>query len=842
MADWRRVIAPALGWVVLSIARAAASPSVVQDAVGYNSWPMVQAVGDRLVCAYSRGKGHDVIEGGRGVYARFSDDFGRTWSDEVKVVDEPDFGESAVGKGLDEKGAMLLWVRSFSKDGKRQLLYRSTDGRRFEFVSAPPLDPVPVQVTDVFSVPGRGLMALWFSGWLSGTANSWGTLVSADNGRTWKQTTVETVRDYTQFGTEPSAVHLGGGRILAVARTETDRDDLKRQYQLTSADCGRTWKRRRTNIADVHYSTPSLIYDRETGLVYNYHYERGKGLLKRRVCRASEVFDRPDAWPDGEVIGTGGKSPPDSGNANATAAGGRHFVAYYSGNAPDTGIFVQQVPSVSVKKVQLGDMRADGRPKTRWRGFNLGEMCAKTGETPPPFYEETFRLIRELGFNFARIPLDYRYWIEGDDWEAIREDRLAPLDRAIEYAQRHGVHVLICLHRCPGYSVARPSERESLFRSENARRVCALHWKMLARHYRDVPAGALSFNLVNEPSGVSDEQYAKVARTLIEAVRSEDPKRFIVSDGLRWGRDPEPSLEDVPGVGFALRGYDPMSLTHYRAEWTGSPSAEPVWGFTDEMPRGVMFGPAHGDAAKLVIENVPAGIVGVEYGKCFGPAEIEFVADGKAVMTRALKPERDNANWYEVVDYPEWGGVSGYYRGRDTLEFDRPVDRLEARTTKGDWTSFNSIRIKPKGGASKAILWFWPGYGKGVNYHQRVVRKGGGFAFETVDPVPLHHLLYEDGSRDWLYANVFRAWDGAIADGAFVFCGEFGVYRHTPHAVTLRYMEDLLALCKERNIGWAMWQLSGPNGILDSGREDVEYEDFHGHKLDRKMLELLQRY
>ena len=29
---------------------------------------------------------------------------------------------------------------------------------------------------------------------------------------------------------------------------------------------------------------------------------------------------------------------------------------------------------------------------------------------------------------------------------------------------------------------------------------------------------------------------------------------------------------------------------------------------------------------------------------------------------------------------------------------------------------------------------------------------------------------------------------------------------------------------------------------MDSGRMDVAYEDFNGHKLDRKMLELLMRY
>ena len=45
--------------------------SVVQDVDGYNSWPMIQVTGGRLVCAYGRGKGHSV-EGSRGAYARTS--------------------------------------------------------------------------------------------------------------------------------------------------------------------------------------------------------------------------------------------------------------------------------------------------------------------------------------------------------------------------------------------------------------------------------------------------------------------------------------------------------------------------------------------------------------------------------------------------------------------------------------------------------------------------------------------------------------------------------------------------------------------------------------------------
>ena len=52
-------------------------------------------------------------------------------------------------------------------------------------------------------------------------------------------------------------------------------------------------------------------------------------------------------------------------------------------------------------------------------------------------------------------------------------------------------------------------------------------------------------------------------------------------------------------------------------------------------------------------------------------------------------------------------------------------------------------------------------------------------------------------------------------------------------------MEDNLAVWKEEDLGWALWNFRGSFGVLDSGRKDVEYEDWNGHKLDRKMLEML---
>ncbi len=93
-----------------------------------------------------------------------------------------------------------------------------------------------------------------------------------------------------------------------------------------------------------------------------------------------------------------------------------------------------------------------------------------------------------------------------------------------------------------------------------------------------------------------------------------------------------------------------------------------------------------------------------------------------------------------------------------------------------------------------------------------------------------------------LKAKLIDPWKPLMDLGVPVHVGEWGCYNKTPHNVVLRWMRDLLSLWKEVGWGYAMWNLSGDFGVLDSRREDVKYEDYKGHKLDRKMLELLKEY
>ena len=62
------------------------------------------------------------------------------------------------------------------------------------------------------------------------------------------------------------------------------------------------------------------------------------------------------------------------------------------------------------------------RPEKRWRGFNLMGMFIKNSHmSTGNFSEKDFKEIHELGFNFVRLPLDYRFWIKDGNWELIDE-------------------------------------------------------------------------------------------------------------------------------------------------------------------------------------------------------------------------------------------------------------------------------------------------------------------------------------------------------------------------------------------------------------------------------------
>jgi endoglucanase len=106
--------------------------------------------------------------------------------------------------------------------------------------------------------------------------------------------------------------------------------------------------------------------------------------------------------------------------------------------------------------------------------------------------------------------------------------------------------------------------------------------------------------------------------------------------------------------------------------------------------------------------------------------------------------------------------------------------------------------------------------------------------------------LWHDGTIvHWNRAKLaehYAPWIKLARAGAGVHCGEGGVFCHTPHPVALAWLADVLDVLTNSGIGYALWNFRGAFGILDSQRKDVDYQSWHGHQLDRKLLDLLQKY
>ncbi len=316
------------------------------------------------------------------------------------------------------------------------------------------------------------------------------------------------------------------------------------------------------------------------------------------------------------------------------------------------------------------------------KGFNLLEKF--TLNRNAPYQGRDFEWMAQWGFNIVRLPMDYRCWTDSENPWKIDEKILKHIDDVVQWGNQYNVHVNLNLHRAPGYCVNPPKEALDLWTSKEAQDQFCFQWRMFAERYKDVSNQRLSFDLVNEPKNMDEEQYANIMRMAINAIREVSPNRLVVVDGLRWGRNPVFSLVNDK-VAQSTRGYDPMRISHHKASWI---------------------------------------------------------------------------NGSDTWDEPTW-------------------------------------------------------------------------------PLKVGDTVWD---KERLREEIIKPWRKLQNQGVGVHVGEWGAYRHTPHDVVLAWMEDFLSLWKEAGWGYAMWNLRGSFGIVDSGRDDVNYENFHGHKLDRKMLELLLKY
>lgn len=490
-------------------------------------------------------------------------------------------------------------------------------------------------------------------------------------------------------------------------------------------------------------------------------------------------------------------------------------------SATDSRLFAHVLPRATYRKLPC------------WKGFNLLEKFMLPWNNRP-FQEEDFRWISELGFNFVRLPMDYRCWIQDGNWTKFDEKTLRDIDQAVEFGEKYSVHVCINFHRAPGYTVANPGEPKDIWSDPEAQEVCALHWSTFAKRYRGISSDRISFNLFNEPPHVEMGKFLHVHRKIIGAIRAEDSERLIICDGMDYGSRPVLELAELE-VAQSTRGYAPMEISHYGANWVNSE------GFpTPQWPIHTINGLLLSEHKKEVDEKSrkPFLIEGpfpsktrlrLRVGTVSSRTKMEVLFDGKTGFEHLFEPGPGTGEWKKVVFHPQWNVYQNVYDRDYFTEIPAGTREVRIRIAQGDWVALTGLGLQsenmPKETSVGTIAgWNQPSSSLRFSESDSVGSLRGG----------------ELRDRDWLKRTMIEPWTEAEKAGIGVMVGEFGPFNKTPHDVALRWLRDSLENWNQIGWGYALWNFRGSFGILDSERADVNYENFHGHQLDRKMLRLLQ--
>ncbi len=183
--------------------------------------------------------------------------------------------------------------------------------------------------------------------------------------------------------------------------------------------------------------------------------------------------------------------------------------------------------------------------------------------------EDDFRFLSEIGATAVRIPFNYRHF-EDDLRPGEYDDAgFTYLDRAIGWAKRWGIYIILDLHAAQGW-------QNEGWHSDNSENITLLWttrdyrervkklWAYIARHYRDEPQVA-AYDLLNEPEAPSMQVLNEVHREIVEAIRAVDSRHIIFLEGNNYSKEFEGFEQPFDrNLAYSSHNYTPATHTGRR--------------------------------------------------------------------------------------------------------------------------------------------------------------------------------------------------------------------------------------------------------------------------------------
>lgn len=214
------------------------------------------------------------------------------------------------------------------------------------------------------------------------------------------------------------------------------------------------------------------------------------------------------------------------------------------------------------------------------RGINFGNMleAPHEGDWGLTVQEGYFDLVKEAGFDFVRLPINWSGHTDKAAPYTIDPAFITRIDQVVGWAQQRNLGIILDFHNYDEM-MSDPQNNENRFLEI---------WGQLADHYRDYPANVL-FELLNEPNtGLDAALWNRYAAEALAAIRKTNPTRDVIIGSVQWNAYEWVTTLDIPNDPYIIvtfHYYEPFQFTHQGAEWVAGSNRwlGATWDGTDEQ-------------------------------------------------------------------------------------------------------------------------------------------------------------------------------------------------------------------------------------------------------------------
>ena len=206
------------------------------------------------------------------------------------------------------------------------------------------------------------------------------------------------------------------------------------------------------------------------------------------------------------------------------------------------------------------------------KGVDLGgwfSQCDYSEERLNSFItEKDLEIIASWGADHVRIPIDFNI-VQAEDGSFI-ESGFTRIANALSLCRKHGLNVVVDLHKTMGFSFDKGESESGFFDSEALQERFYCLWEELSRRYGNDPQH-IAFELLNE---VTDKDFIgawnRISNECIRRIRKYAPETAILV-GSYWNNSVS-AVSDLAApyddrVVYNFHCYEPMSFTHQGAAW-----------------------------------------------------------------------------------------------------------------------------------------------------------------------------------------------------------------------------------------------------------------------------------